>query len=69
MDKEVLEKLEKLERSLEETKQELLTEFAVYTHKESIRTSEINASLRTLKFSIEKFFDYKNYFDNKDTAQ
>lgn len=63
MDKEIIERLEKIEKDLAETKQQILTEFAVYTHKVDMHTHDLTICHRYLKSALDKLFDYKNYFD------
>ncbi|MBO5478810.1 MAG: hypothetical protein J6A04_03740 [Clostridia bacterium] len=63
MDKEVIKKLEKIEKELIATKEQILTELAVYNNKFDSNLNALIVQNQVLKSRIDKYFNYKNYFD------
>lgn len=66
MDKEVLEKIENLVSELSKMNKQILTELDVYIHKYDNNIKILLAENKTLKYYIEKYFDYQNYFNKQN---
>lgn len=69
MDKEILERLEKLETEMSRTKEQILTQFDVYTRKLNDNMTALLVQNQVLKYRIEKYFDYENYFNTQSTIK
>lgn len=67
MDKEVLEKIEKLESELSRAKEQILTGLDVYTHKLDGNMNALLLQNQLLRHHIEKYFDYENYFNKQNS--
>lgn len=69
MDSEILERLEKLEAEMSRTKSQILTQLDIYTHKLDGNMNALLAQNQVLKYHIEKYFDYENYFNSQSTIK
>lgn len=69
MDKEILERLEKLETEMSRTKEQILTQLDVYTRKLNDNMTALLVQNQVLKYRIEKYFDYENYFNTQSTIK
>lgn len=66
MDKEVLERLEKIQEDIIKSKKQFLTELAVHDNKVNSTISSLKLQIQVLTNSVDKYFDYENYFDKLD---
>lgn len=66
MDQYILERLEKIEEEMVRSKKQILTELAVYDNKINSTISSLKLQIQVLRNSVDKYFDYENYFDKLD---
>lgn len=66
MDQYILERLEKIEEEIVRSKKHILTELAVHDNKINSTISSLKLQIQVLKNSVDKYFDYENYFDKLD---
>lgn len=66
MDQYILERLEKIEEEIVRSKKQILTELAVHDNKINSTITGLKLQIQVLRNSVDKYFDYENYFDNLD---
>ncbi len=69
MEKEILERLDQIEKEVLEAKQEILAEIQVYSKKNHSDLLDIRIFNEVLKDKIEKYINYKDYYEKMQSNQ
>ncbi len=69
MEKEILERLDRIEKDVLEAKQEILAEIQVYSKKNHSDLLDIRIFNEVLKDKIEKYINYKDYYEKMQSNQ
>ena len=69
MEKEILERLDQIEKEVLEAKQEILVEIQVYSKKNHSDLLDIRIFNEVLKDKIEQYINYKDYYEKMQSNQ